>query len=150
MNKYYTPDISEFFVGFEYEYLSEDDTNEWNRGYFGEDISDSDDWNFEWNYNRYQSKNIRVKYLDKQDIEGLGFLCTGESDNGVEKEFQLYIDEKLSILVEMSFNREITITSEKLMDVPTERGNTLCRELFCGTIKNKSELKKLLKQLNIN
>jgi hypothetical protein len=153
-NNYYTPTIDEFHVGFEYEYRNHDGTIrninniEWKRS-----IVDS------INHLAYVERglntpnNTRVKYLDKEDIESLGFVCTRDSE-GEEKEFQLYgySGEKgtprletceTCILLEMSFDNEITITFVK----DRLELNSI---LFRGTIKNKSELKKLLKQLGID
>ena len=99
---------------------------------------------------------VRVKYLDREDIESLGFVCTGDTGDE-EKEFQLYgssgekgilrSDSYESwILLEMSFDNEVTITKEV-----DKNGDGLTSDfiLFKGTIKNKSELKTLLKQLGI-
>ena len=63
-SKYYTPSIEEFYVGFEYEVN------------YGEN-----DWQKECLWAKpevvtlpYMNlENIRVKYLDKEDIESLGF-----------------------------------------------------------------------------
>ena len=122
-NKYYVPNITEFHVGFEYqiEDLGDDGKSkvwrdqifegEETRTYFIEELS---------------RKEIRVKYLDKEDIESLGFKHYSLSTYNY-KEYSLErigVDNKLSI---------------------SHYGNCI----FLGYIKNKSELKKLLKQLKI-
>lgn len=76
--------------------------------------------------------NCKVKYLDKEDIESLGFKLTSCID-----EFPEY--EKGETIINL-FQKNTNIYSIK------NPGGTL----FQGTIKNKSELKTLLKQLNIN
>jgi len=93
---------------------------------------------------------IRVKYLDKEDIESCGFgnykksVCAWyELEGHFEDSFASYgywtkirlihceSDNKIKILAfEHSWDEEETV-------------------LFQGKIKNKSELKKLLKKLNI-
>jgi len=100
-NKYYTPDISEFYVGFEYELYCRDvnptikngstvwlkswqaktfTKAEFERGVgFDRNLDLQDDW-------------IRVRYLDKEDIESLGFElkhtdCGEDTDN---ENFDIY------------------------------------------------------------
>ena len=73
------------------------------------------------------------KYLDQEDIESLGFKFISEgwwSTNSIGKGYQLIINYKNII--------EISFGEHEFRDI-----------LFKGTIKNKSELKKLMKQLNI-
>lgn len=134
MTKYYTPTIEEFHVGFEYEikaYNHETDTSEFMpmlikeeglykgmRGLFG--------------------RETRVKYLDKEDIESLGFkICKDGSfiKNSVPRYCQWalnkYDDRKVSI---------------KFYHPDDAEGELW----FFGNIKNRSELKRLLKQLGID
>lgn len=183
-NKYYTPDISEFYVGFEYELL---DTN---YEYKVERLSDTklkvlsdpimtESW-VKKTYNDYDflyiedsieaksnlkyyvdSKKVRVKYLDKEDIDGLGFkledmelykkdglyskfnLCAskfGKSINGRTYGISLFFDNSIDstyIRIDGEFSPGA---------VYGHLGSTLYR----GHTNNKSELVKLLKQLNIN
>jgi hypothetical protein len=82
-NKYYTPSIEEFRVGFIYEQVSINPQ---------EDITVSDEFKYEqhtfpdpfvgYRLDRLNLNNIRVKYLDKQDIESLGweFNYLGKDD----------------------------------------------------------------------
>ena len=127
MNKYsyYTPKMNEFYIGFEYEYNI---NGEWaSVGYHPIDMVE---------YERFQSdlydKNlIRVKYLDKKDIESFGF----ETEDGGEC-YDLQINFDLYGLYPLDLEHEYKITKDN-------------DTLFQGTIRNKSELKKLLQQLNI-
>jgi hypothetical protein len=130
-NKYYVPEISEFHVGFEYEYLNAKDdwktTNDFSNEYMYEDsplygvIKD------------LQQNKIRVKYLDKEDIESLGFKMSEEfksefvSKNPIRRILFYEEGHEISILDNITTGRR-------------------CSNLY---IKNKSELKVLLKQLNI-
>jgi len=76
-NKYYTPTIEEFHVGFEYEY--QDGVDKDNKDVWKKTICTKSDF-------RYLSKTKikdfrRVKYLDREDIESLGFTCYQNSNN---------------------------------------------------------------------
>jgi len=157
-NKYYTPTIEEFHVGFEFEELE-----------FPEDmlsiIQVEDNWKDRvWKPRIYSEmflslqirldqKELRVKLLDKEDIESLGFPLNciynnklgfvnckdfktiADSDNNIieEKALQLY-----SIILED--NQKVTIRGWLHYDVI----------YFQGTIKNKSELKQVLKMIRHN
>jgi len=166
MAKYYTPSIEEFHVGFEYEQRREI----WNPAYPGikvleyiwepvigslssekgglyqflEGINpDRKEKHYRFTdgplgYGAY-SNMVRVKYLDKTDIEELGFEeSLDEPDEWFWKfkgniDIQLYFDDKHR---NKNQGIGITIYDDKI--------------IFSGYIKNKSELKVLLKQLGIN
>ncbi|MES3018163.1 MAG: hypothetical protein V4721_10300 [Bacteroidota bacterium] len=146
-SKYYTPEISEFHVGFEYEMKrgfqdgtvksQEDfDSAEWEK----RTCSLSGDPYIDRALNGKNAENgrcgIRVKCLDRDDIESCGwkplnrnpFIYTVESGMNVYS-LRIFEDTRL---VEIAFG------------VDKDRLNT-----FYGTIRNKSELKKLMQQLNI-
>lgn len=61
-SKYYIPEIEEFFYGYKYEVLERE--NEWLPQIFGEHYEPYDD---------VRDNKIRTKYLDKEDIESLGW-----------------------------------------------------------------------------
>lgn len=138
MDKYYIPTIEEFHVGFEYEHYS---YNKWNK-----DILNILDMQSDSNIDAIfrESFKVRVKYLDIDDINELGWTAFGRDAwketfedlqggcifNLIDKEndeFQLYYN-----------NIELI----EIYDVCNGR-------IFSGTIKNKSELKVLMKQLRI-
>lgn len=152
-NKYYTPEISDLYVGFEYELYCRDANptvkngshvwlkswqtktftkSEFERGIgFDRNLDLQDDW-------------IRVKYLDKNDIESLGFELSAEYGDYIE------FNDNLKSFKPMS-NKILYNTSSKIMLIELfafEDESTT--PLFNGYIKNKSELIKLLKMLNIN
>lgn len=149
-NLYYTPTIEEFHVGFEYEHLT----------------------GFEKEFQPYiydlakaclvieresishngeivkmfipaiqaciEEKQCRVKYLDQSDIESLEWIKHATLENVYFKESQeqnLYGTTYLNI---NNFGKELLIEDDRTGDY-----------LFKGTIKNKSELIKLMKQLSI-
>jgi hypothetical protein len=120
LKKYYTPDISEFHVGFEYDYNG--------KCVFKRDMSIS--------FMDYliSNSNIRVKYLDKEDIESLGF--------------ELDANSPLNIPVFRKGNIAIVIIDgdyTKLLISNSDNGSVL----FNGMAMNKSELKKILKQIGV-
>jgi len=134
-NKYYIPTINEFYVGFEYEVL---DKEFWIKK---DDFSNSYDYEDSCFYGLLKDLdkgNIRVKYLDKEDIESLGFNNykepMGEYDHtwsyGNSKEPKLKV----------WFNNPIPVVRVY---------NSFPSIAFQGIVKNKSELKKLMQQLNI-
>jgi hypothetical protein len=133
MEKYYTPTIEEFHVGFEYHRMYWD-------GSWGKEVLTEDDME---EIESEQLPNLRVKYLDRSDIESLGWGlkpegCFGQSDDG-EELFTFYIKEEYTMLH----------TSENILRVfkSNQIGQLAC--LFNGTIKNKSELKQVLKMIGI-
>ena len=149
--KYYTPEISEFHVGFEYEYKSLQD-DEWKKGICETGTESREDFTF-----RDTEKHLdrrRVKHLDRSDIESLGW----EYNHKMAREEHNYepID-CWEISIDTTENKEkyytLFIYKEKLYVEHHEYQNSVGRTeegLFKGTIKNKSELKTLLKWLKIN
>ncbi len=126
-NKYYTPDVSEFHVGFEYIELS----------YLGKEKNTIQEWDFEVQRGEttpnfttitylLNEGKIKVKHLDREDIESLGWEQI-EYDTFKLKDFYL------------EFNPEYSTFIYK----------TMKENIFKGTIKNKSELKKIMVQLGI-
>ena len=133
MSKYYATTIEEFHVGFGYEihrgYSEKEDrggviemsnkfvntimTNETGFGYIQGCIDD---------------KFLRVKYLDREDAESLGFVKWPDDDIYDLGKFQLHL------------GRYTDPYKVEIYDDNSE----YC---FVGTIKNKSELKKVLKMI---
>jgi len=92
-----------------------------------------------WDRNPYDE--VRVKHLDKEDIESLGWR-----NNGIVT-FKKYTDKGLYRLSMIHDKVKITMSSEV-------EGNRYFMKpiqdcIFLGIIKNKSELRNLMKQLNI-
>ena len=148
--KYYTPEIEEFHVGFEFEYA--------NISSYGNstDIDKNTMWlkhTLEYFDNCYTTEHgdheayspelmgvecMRVKYLDRKDIEELGY--TVEKDTEYTGYYHYSKDSNLSSEASLSF------------EFIPEEDNGQNIEIFNTyfKIKNKSELKTLLKQLGIN
>lgn len=138
-NKYYVPEIEEFHVGFEYEYnhlsynfgFLNSTKGKWVKmtytagvGQDGEsehlDIEDS-----------IEKKEIRVKTLHREDIESEGWkqsIITREDLFIFDSRYTLRIEDYLIVILNSILGNE---------------------KLFQGTIKNKSELRKIMKMLNI-
>lgn len=128
-NKYYTPNNTEFHVGFEFEYLN----NDWIPAAVHSFRSHIETMAI--------SDGVRVKYLDRTDIESEGWIFT-------EQEGHTFINFKKIIRyrgdkVQCKLNY-VFATSWVLIWLLDEK------TLFAGRIKNISELRRLQKQLGIN
>lgn len=136
-NKYYQPDISEFHIGFEYEVF---DWGGWKKQTYNQNSFLQVYQDGEYEFESIEPNYIRVKYLDREDIESLGFeyydyIPQGDGDyrwwDGYTKnEYHIAHSNQWAIY-----------------NVTIRKNNST---LFEGKIKNKSELIKLLKQLSIN
>ena len=139
--KFYVPDISEFHVGFEYEVedLGDDGaTRVWRsqvfegeetRTYFVEEL---------------QKNEMRVKYLDEEDITSLGFEWNSSCDN-----YSLYSSKDF---IDAGVKKYLRIThyeQKNICHIETLESDRLGRysTKFDGVIKNKSELKRVLNQI---
>ena len=134
-NKYYTPTIEEFYVGFEYVKIMED--NDGNEFIECHEIDHPDDI-----FYATTNESVRVKHLDLEDIENLGWFLDGFGypDYKINKVQLMY---NFQILAE--FNLEL-YTNSKIIVSDIEKDNVF----FQGIVKNKSELEKLMIQLGIN
>lgn len=130
---YYTPEIEEFHIGFEYEWINTNEDDIWRPT-----IADLEDCYHACNNlnNNIEYLKYRVKYLDEEDIESLGwkYYKKGWKDNS--KVYRLNI----------SIGYELYYRGAGSCHITTSNGSIL----FEGNIKNKSELKKVLKMLNIS
>jgi len=143
-NLYYTPTIEEFHIGFEYEKYD-------NRiATYRENNYIPTNWHkFKYDLKSIRlsqlpthlfEKTIRVKYLDQSDIESLRWKQSRDS-NTTEIEFELDLGNPLDNLG-LQYD-----TENQYLRIHWFGQGDVTR--FSGTIKNKSELKKLMKQLNI-
>lgn len=137
-NKYYTPSLEEFFIGFEFEVGDKaiyEDITEWTKDEI-EDIIDFEQ------INHYQHQ--RVKYLDREDIESLGF----ENIEGQEKWSFLW-----GAQYRKSYNEDTSLTlsvrKDKILIAIVSHSDYEGYDGMYFNIKNKSELKKLLQQLEV-
>jgi len=151
-SKYYVPELSEFHVGFECEMFSL--RNDWyTRELDARDVQVAIDICFETND---FDKTYRTKYLDKSDIEECGFVQDGNESG--EESPSLFDEHGYSLVYVLDKQLEPINTAWTIYHFPD---NFLIIErivncgigfedmLFRGRVKNKSELKMLLKMLNI-
>lgn len=146
-SNYYTPTIEEFHVGFECEWRRFEE--DWHGGKINSSI-ELYDAAIEYEAGENQTYEYRVKYLDKEDIESLGWvidkkLCV---EDGILPYFVFNKgSHELSFFCYKDLNKRLLrIYKIKKDDLDLESSRHL---RFSGTIKNKSELKVLLKQLGI-
>jgi len=134
-DKYYTPEITEFYTGFECEFKNDQQDNTWRHV-----VSDIDLLGIVYDSYEHQdfSNEFRVKYLDKEDIESLGFEHYKRHAGTTTDEFQSK-ESRYLITFDSNFSTKWNCTVIDEVDF----------QLFHGFIRNKSEFKKLLKQLNI-
>ena len=140
-NKYYTPTIEEFHVGFDCELFHQYSESE---DHFDKEIYDelTPVW---WNRTMdelIRNKEVRVKYLDKEDIESLGWKLKGEEIKKApyKSHFCTFIKDKNELHIQLEnvngyYPNKLTMRGDYLNINPL--------------IKNKSELKRLMKQLGI-
>jgi hypothetical protein len=123
-DKYYTPKLEEFHIGFEYEWRNSEDDS-WKKENSPTEITAK-------GYND-QIDGLRVKYLDKEDVESAGFR---EEKNNIFK-FKDKYKRKWQLNLLMPDRGRILLSND-------------CKYFMDIDIKNKSEFKVILKQLNIN
>ena len=143
INKYYTLEAEEFYIGFEFEYLE-------NETWVKKTLPFYNNYASLWSSNP-DPKLFRVKYLDREDIESLGFtkgqtredttdFHKGECIEGASNDWHPQGNWKYRIMFSPSSETWI----EK-----RNWNNGGRNTVFKGKIKNKSELIKLMKQLNV-
>ena len=149
-NKYYTPKIEEFHVGFEIEVYNQSTSSWYKKTCTIESIQEDIisvcgaagmNWSLDGEDENHPSSRTRVKYLDKDDIEDCGFILTGKPNDS--KYYFRDVDDMLSITVRVGFYKNGG-NNLHLYEFIGDRIETL----FSGEIKNKTELKTLLKKIN--
>jgi len=177
-SKYYTPNISEFYPCFEYEMKErfmdgvvktqkQFDESNWISCIYTLGEGPYLERTMFGNNPHSHPSAIRVKYLDKEDIESLGFKYYGTRNyhtlNGIEESgFLKKLEDDSNVYIKCFLDKDDKVTSQldiTSTDVFTYDTSTpwdaYC-EGGCGPsaqqirIKNKSELKVLLKQLGID
>jgi hypothetical protein len=171
MAEYYTPVIEEFHVGFEYEAFLQQvkvletphqEGNDWvypveNIGYnwvkqeYKQDsFLEYDCIDEEASYRNIYPSEIRVKYLDREDIESLGWEYDNNGEPYPEREpYELPTSFDLDTQLEDGICYILYLYSDKTVWIEWIKDCAGMGYIFKGTIKNKSELKTVLKQLGI-
>lgn len=124
-DKYYTPSIEEFHVGFEYEQQV---------GEYGFPTAESP-----WIKKTFYDLGIllcnpRVKYLDREDIESLGF-------KQVNEEVTYYTLNNFNLFFE--YTKPTILIDQRII---SSNGGYYDYRVFKGILKNKSELFSQLKR----
>ena len=130
-NKYYTPNLNELSLHFEYEVFIDNSwvkINDFSNAY---DYEDSCFYGF---IKDLDKGNIRVKRLDRDDIKEFGFVqitddCFNKSGVMEDCELRILVRQSILIYIIDSNNKDYT--------------------LFTGFIKNKSELQMILKMIGV-
>ena len=150
-DKYYTPAIEEFHIGFEYE------ENRYGKIKYEEELSN---FNTAWYKECYNFNSpyfdsvkedilngcIRVKYLDVDDLVQLGFEHIG--GKLTSDVLQLFRYNNNRYFVHLTYTR---LSAACVIQIETSVFENSVRTLVVHSIgiKNKSELLKLMAQLNI-
>ncbi len=143
--KYYTPTIEEFHLGFEYE---EQVDGTWIERIVRESIMyiDNTQKQFKGIAFSIEKNPVRVKYLNREDIESCGWKQSGLNDDTLfirknDRDFVFNINYGRPIIQELFIKDR-----GDGIEMP-DHSKTIT--MFIGQIKNKSELQRIMKQLNI-
>lgn len=151
-DKYYTPSIEDFHVGFEYESAVIDCQwviTGWNK----RQVEPTDNFRYLKDFNYL----ARVKKLDKGDVMYFGFKKKTDNKTVMWNEYLLTdINPEIGHFLRVTFyfpkleNEDCIIVLHRGENFTEEDlTNDDARQVFRGKIRNRSELKKLLKMLNI-
>jgi len=157
-NTHYTPDVSEFFIGFEFEFactgtvdgIKQEDI------WIADKVEDGQRIQDVFERQELMEECFRVKYLDKSDIESLGWIFIPDDSKG-DGNFRWFDAFIIGINIFDGYKLAYWgFMDLEYKDSKSQIWNYKCliqlkdSVIFEGTIKNKSELKKLMQQLNIN
>ena len=138
ISRYYTPDTEEFGIDFEFQYLR--------KGNWTDDVITFFEEAHEWVNNQVE---LRVKHLDQEDIESLGFEKDLKEVAGMNWRMISFQKGELiaDLFVELPKDLIRGDGTNGYVKPQTVRIEDSCKVLFNGILKNKSELKKILKQI---
>jgi len=156
-DKYYTPEIEEFHVGFEFE---EEFREEWNKlsrppenlPYKFIKLQFDTSHSISRITNKIKLGKVRVKKLDQEDIESLGWkpiITKSIGKNHYEGLFENTTCGKM-IFEHDFFNEKVTIKHPNYIRDASGNFDGYIIYVYKLYIKNKSELRRLMKQLGIN
>lgn len=149
-NKYYVPKIEEFHIGFQFEDYFEGHFDIENSKKYSNEIF-TNKTPFDYIEQRIKNNKIRVKFLDKEDIESLGFTLIKTFPSPYTKK-ELY---SFKLNKEEGFNTGsnyyITFNDANInIEIQTYGSYDTFKYQMNFIIKNKSELIKILKMIGIN
>lgn len=145
---YYKPEIEEFCVGFEIQ-LQNIENAQWGEYTITENDRPSD---FKVSGD-LQDDRIRIKFLDREDIESLGWrvVKSGKCPFTGKEIYKFYINEEIGFNTGTNWyleNENITLNRIKIT-IETYGSWSTSKDSINLLIKNKSELKKLMIQVGI-
>lgn len=142
-NKYYIPDITEVYVGYELELMTSD--KGWVQGKFPEVLDKNHELDqFTDPFIKLAHAIVRTRYLDQSDIEQCGWNWDGDKDYG--QKFYKTIDNKYYILYTEWGDINITISEYRPnSDVVPSNYSTL----FQGNCPSINELRTIMKLIGI-
>jgi len=130
MSKYYIPDAEEFFIGFEFEWFM---SGKWQQEVYTDGFFKSfEEYTLQ---GEITEKEIRVKYLDQEDIHEIGFKYHDQYRDGGTSVFK---KDGLEIVF---YGTNRMTPSHKVIIRDDKSG------LFLGNILNKSELKRQINKV---
>ena len=145
-SKYYKPEISEFHPGFEYQERVTNSTGTetehwidcvWTEKHNFDELFDVEYYDGEL-IKISVPDSIRVKKLDRDDVIDLGF------DEKIENMYHIKVDEYRG-----ERDRVFSLFIAGVTLIYMHRGNGEFATVFTGIINNKSELRRVLKQVGI-
>jgi len=155
MNNYYTPTIDDLCIGFEYERQESVLVEKgWHQVYEKQWVSKTIDYPYilkyygGWEFARdVEDDLLRAKYLDQEDLIDLGFTHVGGKllRDDLLQDYTLYNGRYYVHLKYSRFQEWASIRIE----TSVEENSVKTLVVHSIRIKNKSELVKVLKQLNI-
>lgn len=132
--RYYTPDISEFHVGFQLQLLNSEGMYEWG------DYTIEEDWATPPWIEAIELETVRVKHLDKEDIEAEGWEQTREDTFSKRYTDPRGVNDTIHLV-----KRDIVLIAIGDSETSYDEWKTI----FRGQILNRSELKFQMKRLGI-
>lgn len=143
-NKYYRPEIEEFHIGFEFERALVDcnwSITTWEK----EVLKEGTDLK---TIAKYPSFN-RVKFLDRKDIEEQGLYFERSTIDFNNSDIDLYLNKDMNITLahHIDSHKISTFTRDPSLCEFYLETNHDPRKINNVTVRNKSELKKILKQI---
>lgn len=156
-DKHYTPEIEDFHFGFEFEMYGNEDNNlperEWHKMIYGKggtSFQESPNYAFSSSYSNsgyIDSDMIRVKYLDRSDIEELGWKFLSEYSDE-DKEVMTF--QKGNWVLVYNFTiKKIFIFVKDYSEEHDLFGSARDVKISGLEVKNKSELKRLIRNLKM-
>lgn len=97
-------------------------------------------------FDKFLLEHVRLKYLDQEDIESLGFVLNPNGAHTQTEDSMFNIDIYIKVGYEL-LHIHNNISSSIVIFGDIDVGHKEC--MFRGIVKNKAELKKILKQINI-